>query len=122
MIATLASKAKEKNVLLSLDYADSEVCNVVGDTPCVTRILLNVIDNAIKFTQEGSVHISVSEVQQEHSDPDKVLLSLIIKDTGIGMTEVELKAVFDEFTRLQPAYAGRKHRAWIRVTYRTILY
>lgn len=108
VLDTLAPKANEKNIRLSLNYPDEQVHNVVGDAPCVTRILLHVIDNAIKFTDDGYVSVVVCESDKRSKQQSKVWLEINVEDSGIGMSTSELATVFEDFTRLQPTYKGEK--------------
>ncbi|MFA5879424.1 MAG: ATP-binding protein [Candidatus Margulisiibacteriota bacterium] len=62
---------------------------VMADIEKLRRILINLITNAIKFTDEGSIMISVEETE------DEVIFS--VKDTGIGLNEDECKNIFDKF-------------------------
>lgn len=67
-----------------------------GDAVKLTQVLINILSNAVKFTQKGSVELSASlpEITQ-----DKVMLEVVIKDTGIGISEELLETIFDEFVQ-----------------------
>lgn len=68
------------------------------------RVLLNLIANAVKFTQKGNIFISIN-----HShliDQSKINLHITIEDTGIGIPKDKLGIIFDRFTRLIPSYKG----------------
>ncbi len=68
-----------------------------GDTVRLKQIFLNIITNAIKYNvADGQVHVSVSEARNEEQ---KVLLTFVCSDTGIGMSEEFQKIMYQEFAR-----------------------
>ncbi len=69
-----------------------------GDAQHIKQVLINLIGNAIKFTDSGmiSLHVSVSE----KSHDDKVVVHFSVKDTGIGIARSDLDSVFDDFTQV----------------------
>jgi signal transduction histidine kinase len=88
-------KAQEKN--LQLDWILSEEIPqwVHGDRVKVRQVLINLIGNAIKFTQEGRVQLQVStDIVKE-----KLLLSFAVSDTGVGMTPQEVDRIFEPFVQ-----------------------
>ena len=68
-----------------------------GDQPHIRQILINLIGNAIKFTDQGSVKLHVSQVE---NDDQNTVLRFEVKDTGIGIDEHLLANVFDDFTQV----------------------
>ena len=76
---------------------DSEVVSFVsGDSLRFAQILTNLISNAIKFTSNGEVRLSLSLINR---DKDQQLLSFSVKDSGIGIEESKLNAIFEKFTQ-----------------------
>ena len=69
---------------------------LVGDEQKIRRVIMNLMSNAIKFTEEGCVTISVS-ARREHYG---VNLTVSIKDTGIGMNEIQLEKLFSSFNQV----------------------
>ncbi|ANH83867.1 hybrid sensor histidine kinase/response regulator [Niabella ginsenosidivorans] len=67
---------------------------LLGDEARLIQVMVNLVGNAIKFTDKGFVHIEVAVVNKEN---EAVLLQFVVRDTGIGMTENETAAVFDRF-------------------------
>jgi signal transduction histidine kinase/DNA-binding response OmpR family regulator/HAMP domain-containing protein len=84
----LSSIAKEKEIKIYLELADN-LPKIESDPEKVYQILQNVIDNAVKFTQKGSVTIS--------ADTDENQMVIKVIDTGIGVSQEELPYVFEEF-------------------------
>lgn len=88
-------QAVQKGLTLKLDVdvADSIM---IGDALRLTQILTNLVGNAIKFTETGSILIHVMTTSEnEHS----VYMQFSIEDTGIGMSEEALKKIFQEFSQ-----------------------
>ncbi len=83
---------------IKLEYnVDSEIPELVrGDKTRLYQILVNLVNNAIKFTEKGIVNISVT-LQPEIEN--KVVLNFKITDTGIGIPENKLSAIFEPFTQ-----------------------
>ncbi|MCP4440008.1 MAG: response regulator [Aureispira sp.] len=70
--------------------------SIIGDVGKVHQILLNLIGNAIKFTEEGEIHISA---QMQPSQTHDLTLVLLVKDTGIGIPPENIADLFDAFTQ-----------------------
>ena len=70
------------------------------------RVLVNLISNAIKFTEAGSVEIHVNLVRKNNERD--ALLRFMINDTGIGIHEDDLDYVFQQFSKLKPSYRDTK--------------
>jgi signal transduction histidine kinase len=94
IVEQLDPVAQAKGVCLSADAA--EAITVVGDAGWLERLLLNLLDNAIKFTPDGG-RISVRITKQ---GPDAVLE---VRDTGVGIASEALPHVFERFFRGDPA-------------------
>jgi len=95
VIATFEGHAIDKGIAVNL-YIDPEVpFALVGDPKQLKQILLNIIGNAVKFTEHGSVSVSVS--MGEHSTDTRLIFK--VTDTGIGMSEEAQKKIFERFTQ-----------------------
>ncbi len=87
-------KATEKGIDLKL-HLDSEMpAFMVGDAQRVRQILINLVSNAIKFTNEGSVEV-IAKVKSRTDSKAKIFLS--VKDTGIGIAPEKQHQIFSEF-------------------------
>lgn len=95
-------KARQKNLTLDIHLAPGLPAALVGDPTRLTQILVNLIGNALKFTERGGVIVSV--VQQtpvEDSDVKEapVWLRIEVRDSGIGIAADQLERVFERFTQ-----------------------
>jgi signal transduction histidine kinase/CheY-like chemotaxis protein len=91
-----ALKAAEKRIEL-ICHVDPELdINRIGDPFRLRQILLNLISNALKFTEQGEIIVSVSAVTGTN---DSELISFTVRDTGIGIAENKLEAIFESFTQ-----------------------
>ncbi len=92
-------KAQSKNLLLILKK-ETDYSKIYTDEFCVTQIFSNLIDNAIKYTDKGSVEILLGN--DENSS-----LCVTVSDTGIGISKEFLPFVFDSFRREEKGYTRR---------------
>ena len=92
----LALRAHEKGLELA-HHAQSEVQEVLlGDSTRLCQIILNLVGNAIKFTEEGEV---ITQIEVESRDRNKVRLHFTVKDSGIGISPEKKAAIFDAFSQ-----------------------
>lgn len=96
LLANITAKASEKNLNLHFYVNPDLPREIIGDPLRTSQILLNLVSNAIKFTRNGSVKIFVDF---EPTEGHKIMLTLSIVDTGIGMTQQQLSDVFRPFTQ-----------------------
>lgn len=88
--------ADRKNIKLLFSVAPDMPAVLYGDRMRLRQILVNIIGNAVKFTNEGSVRVVT---EWEKYDDDRADITIIVSDTGIGMTNDEMNRVFREFER-----------------------
>jgi signal transduction histidine kinase len=88
--STLAS---EKNLVLSIDECSDQDVEIYADHTRLRQVMINLVNNAIKFTEQGHISLNVSPIQGA-----RVLIS--VKDTGIGIEPDKLHAIFQEFTQV----------------------
>jgi len=91
--------AKTKNIQLVLNHDENIPGIVIGDAARFNQILLNLIGNAVKFTEKGTVTISSKLVSIKG---DVVLCEFVIRDTGIGIPKDKLGLIFERFTQASP--------------------
>ncbi|MCM1258565.1 MAG: ATP-binding protein [Roseburia sp.] len=87
----------DKDVELVMDV-DQEIPRLLyGDSLRIRQVIINIMNNAIKFTEEGSVTVTVKAVQREGK---KAQLYFSVKDTGQGIRKQDLEHLFDAFTQV----------------------
>ena len=91
--------AAEKGLELKIDISNALNEHFLGDPMKVRQIVVNILSNAIKYTQKGKVSLSAFSPGAKDGQ-----LMIVIKDSGPGMTEEEQELIFKEFTRLTPQH------------------
>lgn len=96
-IATLCStSANDKNLELNA-YIDTQIPEkLIGDASRIKQVLNNLVNNSIKFTNEGEIELLVKYISETKY---KVKISFEIKDTGIGISKKDQKKIFESFTQ-----------------------
>ena len=103
---TLFSKANEKNLELCYSVDKSVPETVKGDSQRIRQVLLNLVGNAIKFTQEGEIFVdcTVSEGASHESqaklESNDIFLLFNVHDTGSGFTEEDAKILFKPYSQI----------------------
>lgn len=92
----LQTKASENFLRFDFIYPDASMPFIEGDASRLGEVLVNLLGNAIKFTNEGSITLAVDKVGEVEGH---VTLSFSVKDTGIGMGEEELDRIFQPFSQ-----------------------
>ena len=101
--------AKHKRLELSSEIDKKVPQYVTGLKNYTDRTLLNLISNALKFTENGSVKIKLSLVEDQdisYKNGDEVTIQISIEDTGIGIPENKFHVIFENFSRLTSSYDG----------------
>lgn len=94
-----APRARSKNLIMILKQ-DIPESDVIGDSLRLRQIVLNLLSNSVKFTETGSV---IMQVKARLSDKEQRMNFLIrVADTGIGIPNDKLNAIFDEFIQVDP--------------------
>ncbi len=96
VLRPLASKTAVKNVELILDIRHKLHDTYIGDPVRLRQILFNLLGNAIKFTEEGEVKLTVTSIKKEE---DKHVLEFSITDTGIGIPDDKIGNLFKSFSQ-----------------------
>jgi two-component system sensor histidine kinase/response regulator len=96
VVALLAQKAEDKGLLLTVDIAADVPRALVGDALRVEQIFINLVGNALKFTERGEVLIRAAVLERSDSG---VKLQFSVRDSGIGMTPEQQQRLFMAFTQ-----------------------
>lgn len=97
MISIMQVKAAEKKIDLIFEFDPLLQGHFLGDPLRLKQIGMNLIGNAIKFTQEGSVTVKVEECGTE--EPGKIMICVDIIDTGIGIPQNQQSSIFNKFSQ-----------------------
>ena len=92
----IAIKAEEKELELLFDAGTDIPLALIGDPLRLGQVLINLCNNAVKFTEKGEIVVSV---KLEKDDPDQVTLRFGVRDTGIGMTPEQMSRLFQAFSQ-----------------------
>ncbi len=103
----LTPEAQSKNLNLYANIHPDIPRMVIGDAVRLRQVLVNLVGNALKFTERGEVRISVKPLNPEAVPDDTVDLQFSVHDTGIGMSEDQLARVFDPFVQADSSITRR---------------
>ncbi len=106
VIDMLSTKANDKNIDLLYELAENVPTGIFGDPTRLNQILVNLVNNAIKFTDEGEVTIYIHAGEQVCQQQCKLEIS--VRDTGIGIPEERLSRLFKSFSQVD-ASTTRKY-------------
>ncbi len=98
------SRVADKPVQLSLHWAPGTLYLVKGDIQRLRQILMNLVSNAVKFTQQGSIHLDIAARPQASQ---QVKLSITVEDTGIGIPEEHVQRLFIKFSQADVSTSRR---------------
>lgn len=99
--------AQEKGIGFSLDYDKSVELDRLGDSRKIRQILINLVGNAVKYTDSGWVRLTVKRL--EGGDEEKI--SFIISDTGVGIPDDKQILIFERFTQIEQG--SLKHKGGV---------
>ncbi len=98
VITMVEHRARKKGLAFEVEAEESLPEELYGDDNRIQQIMLNLLNNAVKYTMKGTVRLKVSG---ERDEGDRtILLKVAVEDTGIGIKEDEIKALFKGFQRL----------------------
>ena len=97
IVNMVSMKVQDKNLALDVSVDPMLPSRLYGDEIRIRQILVNILNNAVKYTNEGSVKLSVGG----RVETDLVMLEFAVEDTGIGIREEDLSKLFAEFERIE---------------------
>ncbi|MCC4785775.1 hybrid sensor histidine kinase/response regulator [Vibrio splendidus] len=92
----VAPKAKEQKISVNVDISPDTPARVMIDDHRLRQILMNFMSNAVKFTAEGGVTLSIKTLEQSN---DNVTIRFAVRDTGIGIDKQQQKQIFEPFAQ-----------------------
>jgi len=102
--AALRVRAENKGLRAAITIADNVPEHLIGDPVRLRAALENLLDNAVKFTEQGSVELNL---RAERAKAGRVRLHCVVRDTGIGLTRAEIKRLFRPFAQASSEIAQR---------------
>ncbi|MDQ3052160.1 MAG: ATP-binding protein [Bacteroidota bacterium] len=100
----LRYKANEKQNQLLFEIDSDIPVKILGDKARLRQILVNLVSNAIKFTDKGTINVQVNLVKKTERD---VEIQFAVKDSGIGMTQEQINRLFQSFSQADPTTYGK---------------
>ncbi|MCR5688304.1 MAG: response regulator [Lachnospiraceae bacterium] len=97
LVKMIRVKSQEKDLTFDLDIDESTPKRMYGDSGKIKQVVLNLLTNAVKYTEEGGFTLKVSK---EAEDEEKVSLRFSVKDTGIGVKPEDMDKLFTAYERL----------------------
>jgi PAS domain S-box-containing protein len=104
VVEMLATKAEEKRVEVALQYPANVPRRLIGDSGRIRQIVTNLTANAVKFTHDGHILITVVA---ENEGTDRALLRIAVTDSGIGIPPDRLICLFEKFTQADSSTTRR---------------
>lgn len=101
-IKIMSHKSGDRNLMLTYNVAKSVPLSLIGDEGRLRQILLNLIGNAIKFTEKGGIEVNVSTMPTENNS---ITLRFEITDSGNGMTAKEMAKLFKPYSQANSSIA-----------------
>ncbi|MCR4791941.1 MAG: response regulator [Lachnospiraceae bacterium] len=93
----IATRIGSKKIELLFDVDPSFPCRLMGDSQRIRQILINIANNAVKFTNKGSVRVCLS---YDRKSDDEILMKVRVEDTGIGIKKEDLHKIFESFQQV----------------------
>ncbi len=97
LASVMKYKTLEKGLAFRLETSADVPLQLQGDVQQLNQILYNIVGNALKFTDEGHVRLSVRLLEET---PGRAHLEFLVEDTGIGIEKDDLNAIFEAFSRI----------------------
>lgn len=95
-VAPFAAKAEEKGLRLDVALDDEVPASLIGDPVALRQVLTNLVGNAVKFTEQGAIEVSVRLLE---AATDAASLKFTIRDSGIGIPADKVERIFEEYTQ-----------------------
>ncbi|MBR5359612.1 MAG: response regulator, partial [Lachnospiraceae bacterium] len=100
LVNMIKTRLDDKGILLKLDIEKDTPRILHGDEMRIKQIITNILTNAAKYTEKGSVTFRVS-FETIEDDPDAIMLNVSVEDTGIGIKQEDIQKLFSRFERIE---------------------
>lgn len=98
LVNSISTRAKAKSLEFIIDVDETLPSILLGDDVRITQVIMNLLTNAVKYTEKGTVTFSIKDGGR---NADSIYLKVSVKDTGIGIREEDLGKLFESFARLE---------------------
>ncbi len=99
-------QAKDKGLTLRTNIEHDLPALLIGDPHRLSQIILNLVNNGIKFTEQGEVTIHIRRDPKDVDNPRRIMLLITVSDTGIGIPDDQKKRIFDAFNQANNINTG----------------
>jgi len=100
MVVMIHNRADDKGLAFNVNFDSNIPKQLFGDEVRIKQVITNILTNAVKYTETGSVTFSVGFDRCE-DDPDSIILHVKVKDTGIGIKPEDMEKLFSKFERIE---------------------
>ena len=100
LVNMIRARAEAKGLMLVPDFDCNMPEYLHGDEVRIKQVITNILTNAVKYTEKGSVTLSVGYRKLE-DEPDAMMLTVSVKDTGIGIKKADMAQLFTQFERIE---------------------
>ncbi len=100
LVNMVKTRSEEKGLMLVLDFDRNLPRMLNGDEVRIKQVITNILSNAVKYTEKGSITFHIS-FQKAEFDPGHIFLDVSVKDTGIGIKQEDLEKLFVQFERIE---------------------
>jgi signal transduction histidine kinase len=104
VIALLGAQASGKGIALEVQYRGMPPGRLIGDAMRISQIVMNLLGNAIKFTERGRIRVGVEAAHAGNGDAN---ITICVEDTGIGIPADKLDVIFEKFTQADGSMTRR---------------
>ncbi len=100
VVNIVTTRIGEKDVELIIDMAPDMPRELLGDSVRLNQIIINLANNAVKFTRQGEVRLKISYERSAEKPKEEIILKIVVEDTGIGIKKQDLGKLFQSFEQL----------------------
>ncbi len=98
LVNSITDRVRSKDIVFDVDVQESLPAILYGDDVRITQVIMNLLTNAVKYTQAGSVALTIKEAGREN---DNVDIYVEVRDTGIGIKQEDMSRLFESFERIE---------------------
>ena len=103
LIGSFMNECNKKGINLIGNISGVLPKSLIGDRGKLNQILINIVGNAVKFTSEGHILISLRELEVDE-DEERILLEIVVEDTGVGIPKKKLSYIMEPFVQGDSSY------------------